>query len=127
MQELNKSGTNYSFVPALTPGRGLPLIQQMGDITMRVRPAAAPPGQPWAYFATAWGPGSAVATPVTPLPQGALAAHDITTLLAATNASGNTIKPPVKVIRTYGTPKEGPGITMEFKVDLDPNPFRTSE
>lgn len=118
MQELNKTGANYSFVPALTPGRGLPLVQHMGDITLRVRSSSAAPGQPWSYFATAWGPGSAVATPVSPLPPGALAAHDITALLAATNATGKVAKPPVKVVRIYGKPKPGtgPGITMAFKV-----------
>ena len=34
------SVSNYSWVPALTPASALPLVQHLGDITLRVRPCA---------------------------------------------------------------------------------------
>lgn len=62
VQDLNKTGVNYSFVPSLTPSRALPLTQHLGDITLRVQPATSDAGAaPWTYFASAWGPGTATA------------------------------------------------------------------
>ena len=82
--------SNYSWVPALTPGSALPLVQHLGDVTLRVRPASSPssssstaPGHGWSFFASAWGPFSAEATPLTPTAE-EFVAHDITPLLDAT-------------------------------------------
>ena len=80
--------SNYSWVPALTPGSALPLIQHLGDVTLRVRPAtssssSSTAGHGWSYFASAWGPFSAEATPLTPTAE-EFSAHDITPLLDAT-------------------------------------------
>ena len=117
MQELNKSGTNYSFVPALTPRSGLPLTQMLGDVTLRVKPASADDSVQWAYFASAWAPGSATATAVTPLPKGAVAAHDISALLSATNVDGVKNRSPLKVVRAYSKAADGgPGLEMSFEI-----------
>ena len=48
VQWLNVSGTssagNYSFVPPLNSGSALPLVQHLGDVTMRLRAADAADG-----------------------------------------------------------------------------------
>lgn len=74
------------------------------------------------FFASAWGPGAAVAKAVTPLPAGAVAAHDISSLLSATNALGVRNKLPLKVVRAYSKPKDGgPGMEMSFAITNDGN------
>jgi hypothetical protein len=111
--------TNLSFVPPLTAGSALPTSQHLGDVTLRVRPAAAKAGEAaeaapasavWAYFSSAWGPFAADALP-SPLQPTELAAHDITPLLDATaapdaagvpgSAGSFSSKSPVNVRRAY--------------------------
>jgi hypothetical protein len=120
VQWLNVSGTssaeNYSFVPPLNSGSALPLVQHLGDVTMRLRAAsssaaaAAADQQSWTYYASAWGPFSATAKAVTPLPKGTVAAHDITALLEATNVSAYPPPAawahamPLSVVRSYRKP-----------------------
>ena len=110
VQWLNVTGvSNYSFVNSLDGQSALPLSQHLGDVSLRLRRAAGPgpaeghSAEPWAYFASAWGPFTATAKPVTPLPSGTLAAHDITALLEATNVShldGAAVGSlPLKVVR----------------------------
>lgn len=128
VQWLNVSGTssaeNYSFVPPLDSGSALPLVQHLGDVTMRLRAAAAA-DESWTYYASAWGPFSATAKDVTPLPTGTVAAHDITALLEATNISDYP-RPdswvhamPLSVVRSYRKPSvgsynDGRGLELAF-------------
>ena len=128
VQWINASGANYSFTPPLTPATALPLIQHLGDMTMRVRAAAGEGAAnddnkqpPWRYFATAWGAMSAKATalPLNPSRR-ERASHDVTPLLAATNASillQPSMRlpappsewhgaPPLRVTRAYRDPKK---------------------
>ena len=116
---------NYSFVPPLNADTALPLVQHLGDMTLRVRRATTTAKKKknqekhqeqqakagWSYFASAWGPLSATALPVKDPPARSLASHDITPLLAATNFSGapDPAAPwggamPVRVVRSYLSP-----------------------
>ena len=121
MQWLNVTGANWSFVPALSTSSGLPLVHHLGDCTIRTRKAdtdtkAATAG--WTFYSSAWGPYSATATAVASKDPSVVASHDITKLLAATdlpsNPEGEAI--PVKVVRSYSTPKAGPGLEVAFAV-----------
>lgn len=79
--------TNLSFVPPLTPQSALPLVQHLGDITLRLRHSSSSSSSPsgWHTFASAWGPFTAEALPLRPA-AGQIAAHDITPLLDASSA-----------------------------------------
>lgn len=119
---------NFSFVPPLTPSSALPLVHHLGDVTLRVRPAAAAAhgslgegGESWAYFASAWGALRAEATPV-PLRAGEAAAHDMTPLLDATDApdaptsgGAQAAKSPVTVRRAYRQGAKGLELTFEVR------------
>ena len=103
--------TNLSFVPALSSGSALPLVQHLGDVTMRVRPAASSSAasRDWDFYASAWGPFSAEARPV-PARAGEYAAHDITPLLEATDAPGGSKRAsPLRVRRAYLKPADHGG------------------
>ena len=78
--------TNLSFVPPLSARSALPAIQHLGDVTLRMRPAAASSAS-YDFFASAWSPFAAKAAPLPPR-AGELVAHDITPLLEATRADG---------------------------------------
>ena len=130
---------NFSFVPPLTPTSGLPLVQHLGDVTLRVRrscagtggaPAAACAGggggaEAWEYYASAWGALRAEAAP-SALRPGELAAHDITPLLDATAAPGPDARAPRKkaapsplaVRRAYATSSGGGGSALEMRFEL---------
>ena len=128
VQWLNLSAgdhTNFSFVPALSDGSALPLVHHLGDITIRARTAGSS-SSPYDYYSSSFGPGAAVAVPVTKLRPGELAAHDITPLLAATNLAGlgdgddddndgksSSSAPPVTVRRAYLDVAGSLGIAFE--------------
>lgn len=113
--------SNFSFVPPLRPSSALPLVQHLGDITLRVRVRGSPSGAPtnadWQYFASAWAPFAASASPVG-LRRGELAAHDITPLLEATDIGeqGGRQRSPVHVRRAYQAPEDGPGVVVSFEL-----------
>ena len=125
---------NFSFVPALSGGNAIPLVQHLGDVTLRVRPAEVANERVsirskatqseelseagWDFFASAWGPFSAEASPETLRP-GELAAHDITALLEATRvpgASRHAASCPIRVRRAFRRPASGPGVEMAFEL-----------
>ena len=107
---------NFSVVPALSASSALPLVHHLGDVTLRVRRAAAGGGAGWDYYASAWGPFHAEATPV-PLRKGEAAAHDITPLLDATaapDAPAPAPASPVRVRRAYAVS----GAALELRFEL---------
>ena len=108
---------NLSFTPALTPGSALPLVQHLGDLTMRLRPASS--SGAYDFFSSAWGPFTAKATPLALRPH-ELAAHDITPLLDATAAMGGSSnyggKSPVTVRRAYRPATSGGGVELAFEL-----------
>ena len=97
-------------------------MQHLGDVTIRVRKATAAPTDKWTYYASAWGPFSAEATAVSPLPAGAIASHDISALLAATNITEHPPDPswatamPLSVTRSYSKPASGSGLEISFEL-----------
>ena len=100
--------TNLSFVPPLSARSALPAIQHLGDVTLRVRPAAAS-SRAYDFFRIGVGSvrregGAAAAA------GGELVAHDITPLLEATRADGAgapAITSPLKVRRAYRATAKG--------------------
>jgi hypothetical protein len=128
VQWFNVSGANYSFAPPLSAGSSLPLVQHLGDVTIRVRTAtssSATTSDPkWSFFSSAWGPFSADAIPVNNDSNSAntLAAHDITPLLEATNTSLSFYPPewnkksPLKVIRSYQRASGPGGFEISFNM-----------
>ena len=105
----------YSFVPMLNPGSALPLVQHLGDVTLRVRKlsptsTAPPPSSEWQFLASAWGPFTAEATQLPPASDEYLA-HDITKLVEAAGSS----KSPLRVRRSYLKPsQQQPGLGMQI-------------
>ena len=91
----------------LSARSALPAIQHLGDVTLRVRPAAAA-SRAYDFFASAWGPFAAKAAPLPPR-SGELVAHDITPLLEATRAdgAGAPATSPLKVRRAYRATAKG--------------------
>ena len=78
-------GGNFSWVPPLTgwnrPDRSSALCQNLGDITIRVRPASATGTGGWSTYASAWGAqasDAAIPTPAGKLPPGVFSRDDIT-------------------------------------------------
>ena len=112
---------SFSFVRTLV-GATLPSQMHVGDINIRLQQldsgAPSPPGctsSGWAYYSSAVGIGRP-ATPV-PLLDGALAAHDITPLLAHSAPNGSAPFP-LTVVRSYAASADENALVIRFNITL---------
>ena len=113
VQSLNhtKANTPYSFSRQLDEDSVLPLCSFLGDVTIRLQPAAETDPAKWSTYSSNY---LGQATPV-PSKAPILASHDLTKILQGGGGDG-AMPFPLKVVRSYEASADGAALILRFVV-----------